>query len=172
MKFPPGFKTRMGSLICTWWRRTCYTFPEIHIWCNTANLLVASMTAEPSLPCTCEAFEFSDNTQSLTTLTSYSNASKYLKNEKEVIFSENPFVLYKRYHLAPNSLVHIFIRILGKMTSFSFLEYFWYNWIRYQCCQCCVLWENSIGGTRNWERSQCEVRQTLYRLSYPGSSIN
>ena len=31
-----------------------------------------------------------------------------------------------------------------------------------------------IGGTRNWElscrHSQCEIRQTLYRLSYPGSA--
>ena len=30
------------------------------------------------------------------------------------------------------------------MTSFSFLEYFWCIWIRCQCCQLCVLWENSI----------------------------
>ena len=34
------------------------------------------------------------------------------------------------------------------------------------------LW--GIGGTRNWElsccRSQCEIRQTLYWLSYPGSA--
>ena len=33
-----------------------------------------------------------------------------------------------------------------------------------------------IGGTRNQElscrRSQCEIRQTLYRLSYPGSAYN
>ena len=35
------------------------------------------------------------------------------------------------------------------------------------------LW--GIGGTQNWElschRSQCEIRQTLYRLSYPGSAF-
>ena len=35
------------------------------------------------------------------------------------------------------------------------------------------LW--GIGGTQNWELSchcpQCEIRQTLYRLSYPGSAI-
>ena len=30
-----GFKARVGSLICTWWRGTFYTFPEIHLWCNT-----------------------------------------------------------------------------------------------------------------------------------------
>ena len=29
-----------------------YTFPEIHLWCDT---LVASMAAEPSLPHTCKA---------------------------------------------------------------------------------------------------------------------
>ena len=29
------------------------------------------------------------------------------------------------------------------MTSFSFLEYFWCIWIRCQCCQLCVLLENS-----------------------------
>ena len=32
-----------------------YMFPEIHLWCDTANLLVASMVAEPSLPHTCKA---------------------------------------------------------------------------------------------------------------------
>ena len=23
------------SLICTWWRHMCYTFPKIHLWCDT-----------------------------------------------------------------------------------------------------------------------------------------
>ena len=31
---PPGFKARVGSLIHTW-RCTCYTFPKIHLWCDT-----------------------------------------------------------------------------------------------------------------------------------------
>ena len=30
-----GFKAREGSLINTWWRHTYYTFPEIHLWCDT-----------------------------------------------------------------------------------------------------------------------------------------
>ena len=30
-----GFKARVGSLIRTWQRRTCYTFHESHLWCNT-----------------------------------------------------------------------------------------------------------------------------------------
>ena len=51
---PLGFKARAGSLIRAWWRRMCYTFPKIHLWCDT-NLLVTSMAAEPSLPHTCEA---------------------------------------------------------------------------------------------------------------------
>ena len=32
---PLGFKVRVESLIDTWPRRTFYTFPEIHLWCNT-----------------------------------------------------------------------------------------------------------------------------------------
>ena len=32
---PLGFNTRLGSLICTWWRHTCYMFPEIYLWHNT-----------------------------------------------------------------------------------------------------------------------------------------
>ena len=32
---PLGFKARVGSLICTWQRCICYTFPEIHLWCDT-----------------------------------------------------------------------------------------------------------------------------------------
>ena len=49
----------------------------------------------------CQLFKFSHNTQKLTTLTSNSNASKYLKNEKEVIFSENPYVLYTKDIIFP-----------------------------------------------------------------------
>ena len=33
--FSLGFKARVGSLIRAWQRHTCYTFPEIHLWCNT-----------------------------------------------------------------------------------------------------------------------------------------
>ena len=29
------FQSRVGSLIRTWWRHTCYTFPEIHLWRDT-----------------------------------------------------------------------------------------------------------------------------------------
>ena len=36
---PLGFKVRVGSLIYTWWRHTCYTFTEIHLWCNTCGPL-------------------------------------------------------------------------------------------------------------------------------------
>ena len=32
---PLGFKARVGSLIRTWWRHTCYMFPEIHIYSDT-----------------------------------------------------------------------------------------------------------------------------------------
>ena len=34
-----GFKTRVGSFICTWWRHTCYMFLEIHLWCDTCQPL-------------------------------------------------------------------------------------------------------------------------------------
>ena len=34
---PLGFKARVGSLICTWWRCTC--FPEIHLWFDTCQPL-------------------------------------------------------------------------------------------------------------------------------------
>ena len=54
-------------------------------------------------------------------------------------------IIYKRYHFPPNSLVYIFIRILGE-NAFFFLPWkFWCIWIRCQCCQLCVLWENSKG---------------------------
>ena len=29
---PLGFKARVDSLIWTWQRHSCYTFPEIHLW--------------------------------------------------------------------------------------------------------------------------------------------
>ena len=32
---PLGFKARVGNLIRAWWRRMHYTFPEIHLWCDT-----------------------------------------------------------------------------------------------------------------------------------------
>ena len=43
---PLGFNARVGSFICTWWRHTCYMFPEIHLWCKSTDFLVASMAAE------------------------------------------------------------------------------------------------------------------------------
>ena len=30
-----GFEARVGILICAWQRCTWYTFPEIHLWCDT-----------------------------------------------------------------------------------------------------------------------------------------
>ena len=30
-----GFRARGGSLIHAWHRHTCYTFPKIHLWCDT-----------------------------------------------------------------------------------------------------------------------------------------
>ena len=44
---PWGFKARVGSLIQTWQRCTCYMLPETHLLCNTVKLFVASMAAEP-----------------------------------------------------------------------------------------------------------------------------
>ena len=32
---PLGFNVRVGSLIHTWWRHTCYIFPKIHLLCDT-----------------------------------------------------------------------------------------------------------------------------------------
>ena len=54
VKSPLVFKARVGSLIHTWWRQTCYTFPKSHLWFDTAELLAASMAAKPShsLACT------------------------------------------------------------------------------------------------------------------------
>ena len=34
---PLGFKARVGSLFCTWWKHLCYMFPEIYLWCNTCS---------------------------------------------------------------------------------------------------------------------------------------
>ena len=45
---PVGFKARMGNLIHTWWRHTCYIFPEITSGVTLADLLAASMAAKPS----------------------------------------------------------------------------------------------------------------------------
>ena len=39
---PLGFKARVGSLIRTWWRHTCYMFPKIHLWCDTCWCSMAS----------------------------------------------------------------------------------------------------------------------------------
>ena len=30
-----GFKARVGSLICTWWRPMCYMLSDIYLWCDT-----------------------------------------------------------------------------------------------------------------------------------------
>ena len=83
---PLGFKARMGSPIRTWWKCTCYTFPEIHLWCDICWPLGGQHGS--------------------------------------------------------------------RAVSFTYLR--------------------AIGGTRSRElscrRSQCEIRQTLYRLSYPGSA--
>ena len=83
---PLGFIARVGSLTRAWQRYVCYTFPEIHLWCDTCWPLSSQHG-------------------------SWAISSTYL-------------------------------------------------------------W--GIGGTRNQElschRSQCEIRQTLYRLSYPGSA--
>ena len=43
--FPLGFKARVGSLICTWWRCTCYTSGA-----TPADLLVFSMAAQGGQP--------------------------------------------------------------------------------------------------------------------------
>ena len=78
-------------------------------------------------------------------MTSNSNASKYLKNNKEVIFSENPYVSYRKDIIfPPNTLVYIFIRILAENDFFFLSWIFLCIWIRCQCCHLCVLWENSI----------------------------
>ena len=50
-----GFKAREGSLIRAWWRHTCYTFPEIHLWCDTYQPFGSQHADEPSLPHTYEA---------------------------------------------------------------------------------------------------------------------
>ena len=39
MTSPLGSKARVGSLIHTWLRYTFYTFPEIHLWCDTCRPL-------------------------------------------------------------------------------------------------------------------------------------
>ena len=54
MTFPPGFKARVGSIICTWQRHMCYTLPRFISGVTPANLLAVSMTAEGSLPHTCK----------------------------------------------------------------------------------------------------------------------
>ena len=35
VKSPLDFKVRVGSVVCTWQRHTSYSFPEIHLWCDT-----------------------------------------------------------------------------------------------------------------------------------------
>ena len=35
---PLGFKARVGSLIFSWWRCTCYTFPDIGLWCDLSSM--------------------------------------------------------------------------------------------------------------------------------------
>ena len=50
---PLGFKTRVGNLVCAWWR--CYTLPEIHLWCKICWFLSglhgswAAITCEQAL---------------------------------------------------------------------------------------------------------------------------
>ena len=36
---PLGFKARLDSLICSWWRCTWCMSPEIHLWCDTCQPL-------------------------------------------------------------------------------------------------------------------------------------
>ena len=47
----PWFQSQWGSLIHTWWKHMCYTFHEIHLWCNTCWPL---SRLSHSLPCACE----------------------------------------------------------------------------------------------------------------------
>ena len=38
-----------GSLIRTWWRRTCYMFPGLHLWCDTCQPLFGQHGSRASL---------------------------------------------------------------------------------------------------------------------------
>ena len=50
---PLGFKARVGSLIHTWQRCTWCRLPEIHLWCNICQPLMASMAAGQCSPHAC-----------------------------------------------------------------------------------------------------------------------
>ena len=52
---PLGFKARVGSLIHAWWRLHVTRSLRFTSGVTPADLLAASMEAEPSLPHTCEA---------------------------------------------------------------------------------------------------------------------
>ena len=40
MTFPLSVKARVGSLICTWWRRgMCCMLLDMHLWCDTCQPL-------------------------------------------------------------------------------------------------------------------------------------
>ena len=48
-----GFKARVGSLICTWWRLTWYMFPEIHLWCGTFAGVYGQHSSQSLSPYAC-----------------------------------------------------------------------------------------------------------------------
>ena len=50
------------------------------------------------------------------------------------------------------------------MNYFSFLEYFWCIWIRCQCCQLCVLWENSnVSLNSLFKLILCKLNANLFK---------
>ena len=46
---PLGFKARVCSLIHALWRHMCYTFPEIHLWCNTCQPVDSQHSSQADL---------------------------------------------------------------------------------------------------------------------------
>ena len=50
---PLGFKARVGSLIQTLWRRTWYTFPEIHLWYDTSAGVYGQHSSQSLSPHAC-----------------------------------------------------------------------------------------------------------------------
>ena len=46
---PLGFKAIVGSLIHALWRHMCYTFPEIHLWCNTCQPVDSQHSSQADL---------------------------------------------------------------------------------------------------------------------------
>ena len=50
---PLGFKARVGSLIWTLRRHTWYTFPEIHLWCDTSASIYGQHSSQSLSPHAC-----------------------------------------------------------------------------------------------------------------------